>query len=44
MNRIELREDEKIYLEYLHQSAKKMDAVATSIAEAIERGTFGKSQ
>jgi len=40
MQKIELNEHEKIYLEHLQQSAKKLDAVVSSITEAIERGDF----
>jgi len=42
MQKLKLSEDEKIYLEHLQQSAKKLDAVVGSITEAIERGDFTK--
>jgi ligand-binding sensor domain-containing protein len=40
MHKLDLTEDEKIYLDHLQQSAKKLDAVVSSITEAIERGDF----
>ncbi len=40
MQKLDLNEDEKIYLDHLRQSAKKLDAVVSSITEAIERGDF----
>ncbi|HLZ17796.1 MAG TPA: histidine kinase dimerization/phospho-acceptor domain-containing protein, partial [Cyclobacteriaceae bacterium] len=40
MQKLELNNDEKVYLEHLQQSAKKLDAVVGSITEAIERGDF----
>ncbi|HEV8514981.1 MAG TPA: triple tyrosine motif-containing protein, partial [Cyclobacteriaceae bacterium] len=40
MQKLKLDEEEKIYLEHLQQSAKKLDAVVSSITEAIERGDF----
>lgn len=42
MEKLNLKEDEKIYLEHLQQAAKKLDLVITSITEAIERGEFSK--
>ncbi len=42
MEKLELKEDEKVYLEHLQQSAKKLDDVVSSITEAIERGDFIK--
>lgn len=38
MRTIELKEDEKIYLEHLQRSADKLDAVVNSITRAIEKG------
>jgi len=40
MQKLKLSEDEKVYLEHLQQSARKLDAVVSSITEAIERGDF----
>ena len=40
MQKLKLSEDEKVYLEHLQQSAKKLDAVVSSITQAIERGDF----
>ncbi len=40
MQKLELSDDEKVYLEHLQQSARKLDAVVSSITEAIERGDF----
>jgi len=40
MQKLDLSDDEKIYLEHLQQSAKKLDSVVSSITEAIERGDF----
>jgi ligand-binding sensor domain-containing protein len=40
MQKLELSDDEKIYLEHLQQSAKKLDSVVSSITLAIERGDF----
>ncbi|MBS1682530.1 MAG: hypothetical protein JST48_12525 [Bacteroidetes bacterium] len=43
MQKLELKEDERVYLEHLKESAKKLDTVVTSITEAIERGDFGNT-
>src|SRR6478736_7527662 len=40
MQKLKLNEDEKVYLDHLQQSAKKLDAVVSSITEAIERGDY----
>jgi len=42
MQKLKLSEEEKIYLEHLQQSAKKLDEVVSSITQAIERGDFIK--
>jgi len=42
MQKLDLKEDEKVYVDHLKESAKKLDAVVTSITEAIERGDFMK--
>ncbi|MGC4023486.1 MAG: two-component regulator propeller domain-containing protein [Cyclobacteriaceae bacterium] len=42
MQKLELKDDERVYLEHLKESAKKLDAVVSSITEAIERGDFMK--
>ena len=40
MQKLELKEEEKVYLAHLKESAKKLDEVVSSITEAIERGEF----
>lgn len=40
MQKLQLSEDEKVYLTHLNDSAKKLDVVVSSITEAIERGDF----
>ncbi len=40
MQKLDLKEEEKVYVEHLIVSAKKLDAVVSSISEAIERGDF----
>jgi len=42
MKSIPLSDDDKVYLEHLNQSAKNLDAVVSSITEAIEKGIFAK--
>lgn len=42
MQKLELKESEKVYLSHLNDSAKKLDEVVSSITEAIERGDFMK--
>ena len=40
MQKLELKEEEKVYLAHLKESAKKLDEVVSTITEAIERGEF----
>jgi len=40
MQKLDLNENEKVYLTHLNESAKKLDVVVSSITEAIERGDF----
>jgi ligand-binding sensor domain-containing protein len=42
MKNVELRENDKVYLEHLNQSAKNLDAVVSSITEALEQGDSTK--
>jgi len=42
MQKLDLRAEEKVYIEHLNESAKKLDSVVSSITEAIERGDFMK--
>ncbi|GHN01188.1 hypothetical protein WSM22_26770 [Cytophagales bacterium WSM2-2] len=42
MQKLDLKGEEKVYVEHLKESARKLDSVVSSITEAIERGDFGK--
>ncbi len=42
MKSIEVKENERVYLELLQQSAKNLDEVVSSITEALERGDSTK--
>jgi hypothetical protein len=42
MQKLELKEEERVYLAHLNDSAKKLDDIVSTITESIERGVFMK--